>query len=377
MKSDNSIHPIAEEGSVQLDGADVPVGVRSYAAAAAVMALGVTCMILILAYRPGGTTGWLVAPAALLSQCAAALACLRVRRWKPEPGWLVWLACGVLAGGAGAMAGIALGGGLLGREWVQILKGPALVRGALAGLLLGGCIATIWRLMADGLARERRWMAANTDLEIERLRLERGIARAELQVMQAQIEPHFLYNTLANLRQLIRTDAAGALHMTEQLIRYFKALTASLSQSQAPLENELVLCDSFMEIMRLRWGDRLEYVVACNEPAEKGMKSLSVPPGSLLTLVENAVKHGQPNDGSTPSIQVDIVAEKGRLSLTVTDNGAGPSAGFDESGRQGSGLANLRTRLALLYGTEAEVSLDTAKRGGCIANIRIPEHRRC
>ncbi|MBI1906942.1 MAG: histidine kinase [Rhodocyclales bacterium] len=347
---------------------------RTHAITAGVIALGITALIAVVAYRPGAAVLWLVLPATLLAQGGAALACVALRRYRPDIGWPGWLACGITAAGLGALAGAGLGASLLGRELDQLVLNNALTRALLAGLLLGACIVIAWRLLADGRAREQRWLNNNAALEIKRLRLEGEIARAELQVMQTQIEPHFLFNTLANLRQLIRTDSEGALRMNEHLIRYFKALTASLSQPEIALRNELELCDAYMAIMEMRRGDEGDYRVIFDARAEREQDTLPLPPASLLTLIENAIKHGQPEHDDKPKIEVRIGTSPSGWSLSVTDNGPGLKQPPHAAARQGTGLTNLRARLALLYGDAAGLRLHDGSGGGCVATLHLPRH---
>jgi sensor histidine kinase YesM len=202
------------------------------------------------------------------------------------------------------------------------------------------------------------------DAECCREALQAQVVEARLSALQAQIEPHFLFNTLANVKRLYEVVPDQGREMLSSLISYLRAALPSMRQSGSTLGRELELARSFLTILKMRMGDRLDFSIRI-EPA---LAEAQVPPMVLPTLVENAIKHGLsplPEGG-----RIDIAArrEGDSLLIDVRDNGAG----FSASGGSGVGLANTRSRLAALFGTRAGLSLSAATPRGVLASIRMP-----
>jgi len=204
--------------------------------------------------------------------------------------------------------------------------------------------------------------------ECRRETLQAQMVEARLSALQAQIEPHFLFNTLANVKRLYETVPHQGREMLSSLISYLRAALPSMRQSGSTLGRELELARSFLTILKMRMGDRLDFSIH----AEPALGEAEVPPMVLPTLVENAIKHGLsplPEGG-----RIDIAArcEGGDLLIDVRDNGAG----FSSTGGSGVGLANTRSRLAALFGARAALSLSAAAPRGVLASLRIPLARR-
>ena len=224
-----------------------------------------------------------------------------------------------------------------------------------AGLVTGVCAYHIdSRAAADALARTR----------IDRAGLDAELQRARLRLLTAQIEPHFLFNTLAVVRALGRTDRAGTVDMLDNLVQYFRAAVPRLRESVVPLAQELELVEAYLAICRARMGDRLSYEVA----AADGMGEVRIPTMVLLTLVENALKHGVAPRVEGGFIRVSATRESGALLLEVADSGQGLEL---RQGR-GTGLANVRQRLLMTYGTAAVLSLRRAEPRGVVAGVHLP-----
>jgi histidine kinase/histidine kinase/DNA gyrase B/HSP90-like ATPase len=200
--------------------------------------------------------------------------------------------------------------------------------------------------------------------EIGRATLDAELKRAHLQLLRAQIEPHFLFNTLTAVRALGRTDRAATVAMLDNLIRYFEAALPRLRQDRARLAEEMQLIDSYLGIYRVRMGSRLSYEVKLPD----SLASVSIPTMMLLTLVENALKHGINPVIEGGFIKVSASRQGEALLLKVADSGRGMSV---RHGR-GIGLANVRQRLVLLYGDAAYLSLAHAEPRGVVATISIP-----
>jgi two-component sensor histidine kinase len=202
---------------------------------------------------------------------------------------------------------------------------------------------------------------------------ERARALAELKSLQAQIEPHFIYNTLANLQSLIRQEMPPATDgttsqsdtMTGHLIDYLRARTLTMRDTVAPLSKEIEMTESYLKLMQIRMGARLSYTVDIDDAA----RDVPIPPLSIISLVENSIKHGlEPKRGSV-SIAITAATVQDNLRVTIADTGRGFSA--DASGT-GVGLSNLKERLALTYGARAELALSENVPTGVVATLTVP-----
>jgi hypothetical protein len=200
--------------------------------------------------------------------------------------------------------------------------------------------------------------------QIEAAALDADVKRARLQLLRAQIEPHFLFNTLANVRTLARVDRPAAIAMLDHLMRYFSEALPQLRQEESALADELQLIDAYLRIHQIRMGSRLTYELQVPEQ----LAVERIPTMLLLTLVENAVKHGINPALDGGSIRVSASRESGNLVLKVIDSGKGLSA----TDGHGTGLANIRRRLSMLYGDEAVLSLTPAATRGVVATVYIP-----
>ena len=191
-----------------------------------------------------------------------------------------------------------------------------------------------------------------------------GRAEAELLRLRAQIEPHFLFNTMATIVQMYQTDRAGAGRTLARLIDYMGAARVHMQRQEAVLEEELALTEGYLQIQRLRMGARLRYEIEV-APELRGTR---IPPASLLTLVENAIKHGLSPRPGGGSLRVAAHRDGGWVALNVSDSGVG----FRAASGRGLGLANLRARILGLYGGEASLRLTGAEEGGVTATMRLP-----
>ena len=184
------------------------------------------------------------------------------------------------------------------------------------------------------------------------------------QLAAAQIQPHFLYNTLAALQHWVQVKDDRAAPMLAALTGFLRATLPLFNRPRLALGDEAAAVREYLEVMRLRLGERLRYTLAV-EPAAAAAQ---VPPGLLLTLVENAVEHGVTPMLGGAEIAVRARAEAGRVVVEVQDGGPGLAPGAAD----GVGLANSRARLAQAFGGRATLALDNAAGGGCIARITAP-----
>lgn len=201
--------------------------------------------------------------------------------------------------------------------------------------------------------------------------IEKQAMQAQLQLLQAQIEPHMLFNTLANLQGLIAVDPGRAQHMLDQFIQYLRATLSSSRAEKTTLAHEFSLIDAYLGLMSVRMGTRLSYTLDL-PPA---LHELHIPPMLLQPLVENAIKHGlEPKIGGG-RIEVHASLDNGRLQLSVADTGLGLEQAAQAQHHQPCthvGVANVRERLHALYGVQASFSLTPNTPCGVIALLTIP-----
>ncbi len=194
--------------------------------------------------------------------------------------------------------------------------------------------------------------------------LDRELAESRLQALQAQIEPHFLFNTLANVRRLCDTDLDRGLQLLDSLMRYLRIALPRLRAAQVPLGSEAELVDAYLRIHQIRMGTRLRFQIDIAD----ALRRHPVPPLMLLTLVENAVKHGIAPSRQGGDIRIAATATDTFLELTVADTGVG----FAPGSGTGTGLANTRARLTAQFGAAAQLALGRNDFGGTTATIRLP-----
>ena len=201
----------------------------------------------------------------------------------------------------------------------------------------------------------------------ERLRitaLERSLALSELKTLQAQIEPHFLYNVLANVQSMVKLAPDTADAMLMHLIAYLKLALPSMRGGESTVGAELDLARAYLAIAHIRFGDRLQVRVVCADV----LTLHAMPPMLLLPLVENAVKHGvEPKPGAV-NVRIEVSAKNGALTFRVIDDGAG----FTHDAGSGIGIANVRERLAALFKHGATVSVEPQATCGVVAMLVLP-----
>ncbi|MDR7295885.1 signal transduction histidine kinase [Pelomonas aquatica] len=199
--------------------------------------------------------------------------------------------------------------------------------------------------------------------------LSRQVSLTELKALQAQVEPHFLFNALASLQQLIRSQPATAERFLGELHDYLRLALPSLREPMSTLDREFELARAYLTVMATRLGERLRFDLH----AQPGCNDHPLPPLMLLTLVENAVRHGIEPKPQGGRIDLDARREGERFVLEVRDDGVGlQAAPASPTPDQGLGLANLRDRLAGLYCGSARLSIQQPAAGGVCARIELP-----
>lgn len=238
---------------------------------------------------------------------------------------------------------------------------PGMVVGTgISALVLGLCVSLFFLLkIRDALSR-----AAMLKAEAERNLLSKQAVEAELKLMQAQVEPHFLFNTLAHIVRLHQVDAHKGQQMLRSLTEYMRSALPQMRGADCTLARELALTRSYAEVQQIRMGERLR--VEIDVPA--ALLEARVPAMTVLTLAENAVKHGlgPKREGGTLRIEASLRDEM--LEVAVCDDGVGLQLGAGT----GHGLSNTRSRLEAAYGPRAALEIENWPAGGVRAALLLP-----
>ncbi|QOY95881.1 histidine kinase [Massilia sp. UMI-21] len=202
----------------------------------------------------------------------------------------------------------------------------------------------------------------------EREAMQRQLSETRMQMMQAQVEPHFLFNTLASVEHLIRVDPPRASAMQRSLIQYLRAVLPQMRDNAVVtgLGREVDMVTAYLDLLKMRMEERLTVVMQVPD----GLRSAAFPPMMLQSMVENAIKHGlecKP-EGGTLKITAEVVDSK--LLVTVTDDGVG--FGVVPSDGTGLGLQTIRDRLKLLHGDAGQLHIAANSPSGVIAMIEVP-----
>ena len=328
----------------------VPVDPPMYGWRRLAMALGIAAVVGIL-ISPGyvaAVSVWMVVGREMLLGLAALTAFGIFERWPRHipfgiPRWnLQVLAVAISIPVAVIVLYIVLTHG----DDIPFYKQPNRVNGIIT-MIGTGLLVAPWAAVA-ALFSQRDVRARN--LELQKSELERQALDARLRMVQAHIEPHFLFNTLANVRELVVSGSPKAATVLDSLIGYLRAAVPRLSEAQATMDQELQLVRSYLELMQMRMPDRLQYSVHADDAALK----LRCPPTTLLTLVENALRHGIDPSEDGGRIDVRVTVADGRCRAEVSDTGAGLKVAGESTG---TGLASLRERLKIVFGDGAQVRL--------------------
>jgi hypothetical protein len=228
-------------------------------------------------------------------------------------------------------------------------------------------LAVLWVLWFVGRARRKAEARADrAEAVAEKEGLERQVAEARLQALQAQVEPHFLFNTLAAVEHLIETDPPRAATMQRHLIAFLRGAMPRMRGEAVTLGDEVELCRNYLAIMKIRMEDRLDFSI--DLPPE--LAGASFPPLMLQSVAENAVKHGLEPKATGGSILISARAAAGRLRVAVADSGLG--FGVADTTGTGIGLNNIRERLAGLFGDKAALVISPNAPTGAQVAIEIP-----
>jgi signal transduction histidine kinase len=321
-----------------------------------------------------------------------------VQDWLELPRWRYWFGknlvvtftVGYLIHGLFELGGHWVGGPARIRrfrmpERVAFFAGIPLLGvliGAPLGLWLAGARRMSWFAGDDGtravIVSLAFWAVASFIIyhffatKSRAIAAERAAAEAQLRLLQAQMEPHFLFNTLANVQALIEHDGAKARRMLGAFTDYLRAGLANLRRDRAPLADELALAEAYLRVQQARMEERLAFTIDADEAARR----TQLPPLLLQPLVENAVVHGLEPQIAGGHVHVRARVEDGHLVVEVRDDGRGmvpAAAAGTASPRRGHGLAlaNLRERLCTGFGSTAGLELLPGE-PGTVARLRVP-----
>ena len=343
-----------------------PTGMRSFLAELTLtrvaIALGLAAA-LSLVLNPIFITPYPVVLGRLLLVASMLLLAFTAARVWQIPGVARWLAQVLAVALAAPLATLLAYLPTVGGDLAQLFRHEERMLGVLSITATVLIVAPL--LVLGSLYRERDAQVRSQALafELERSMLERQALDVQLKLLQAQIEPHFLFNTLANVQQLVESGSVRAAPVLGSLIAYLRAAMPKLHAEHPTLGNELAMVRAYLELMQMRMPDRLKFRIDAAGVAP----DLVFPALGLLTLVENAVRHGiDPGEtGGSIEVSARCDAASGEVRIAVVDSGVG----MRETAPGGTGLTNLRKRLAATFGSGARLELHAAQPSGVSAEI--------
>jgi sensor histidine kinase YesM len=290
-----------------------------------------------------------------------------IPRFKTAPADWQRGAIAVLIALVGIYLGYTIAFAILGRNFTALMA--SYPRFAFGMLLVGllGCV--LWILIMDGQTRRIRAEADQARHNEESQRLAALARGAELRALQAQIEPHFLFNTLANVLALIDYEPQKAKRMLDSFITHLRQSLDASRQTHATLGSEIDLVTSYLQMLEIRMGERLKFSVDCDE----ALRATPFAPLLLQPLVENAVKYGLEPKIDGGMIAIRVRALDGAVVVEVDDDGIGLSAKTTARAGTGTGISNIRERLTAIYGTRAalDVTEKTSPQCGTVSSITL------
>jgi len=287
---------------------------------------------------------------------------------------------------------VTLAGNLRSRVPREVRMGLAVVVGSILGTLLTSVVkgrsllgmlqhdGALWRVLITTslgigfggvillvfMYREQKARAAMEAhrAEAERQRIEKQMLSAQLATMQAQVEPHFLFNTLATVQHLVDTNPPRASAMLTSLIAYLRAALPQMRDGATTIGREFALVRAYLEVLQVRMGPRLAFELSL--PPD--LAGTAMPPMMLISLVENAIKHGlEPMEGGG-EMRIGARRDGSGIVIEVANTGAD----LDPLARGGTGLSNIRERLQALYGNDARLVLQPRQPRGVVARLELP-----
>ncbi|MFH1155392.1 MAG: histidine kinase [Pseudomonadota bacterium] len=262
----------------------------------------------------------------------------------------------------GTVAGLVIGVFLSGQGSAQTLSlASNLLRTLLLGLFFGGIISYFF-------ISSHRLSHAHLEIQAERLKretTEKQAAQTQLKLLQAQVEPHFLFNTLSNIISLLETDVNRGKTMLTDLTRYLRAALDKSRSSTSTLGQEMELIRAYIQLHQVRMGDRLRAEITMPEDLD----GLEFPPMLIQPLVENAIKHGLDPLVDGGCLTITAARTENRVQIRVSDTGQGLSP---TSSTRGVGLSNIQERLESLYGSGGGLILEPNDGPGLTVILEVP-----
>lgn len=349
-----------------------------------VIGLGISLFVLLT--NPKSSILAIVGGNILVTQCIgfsihigfAAFHAWTSKVWRSTLSPKAHLAIHILVALAGVFTGYVLAFAINGRNFVALIA--ANPRAGLGTLLFGILVCLMWYFVMDGQTRRLRAEADEAHARASAEALLKQASEAELRALQAQIEPHFLFNTLANVQALIDYEPTKAKQMLETFIDYLRATLDASRRTQATLGDEVSLLQRYMQLMQVRMGARLQ--VVWDIPSE--LQSHPFAPLLLQPLIENAIKYGIEPKIEGGTITVKARESSGRITITVQDDGMGldqpSSAQRSTTGGAGEGIRNIAARLRSTFGPDASVNIanittGVSGSGGCSATVEFADQR--
>jgi sensor histidine kinase YesM len=290
---------------------------------------------------------------------------LLFKLFNPEQGKILPMVLILAAGVVGGMiAGLCVGSFILRRFFSIVIEsqGSGPLQAVILALFFGGIVAYFFyskarlRYVSEAVEKER----------INRLMSEKAVLESSLRLLQAQIEPHFLFNTLSNVMSLIDTEPAKGKTMLMDLIHYLRTSLSRTLPDTTTLGQEMETIEAYLNIHKIRLGDRLNFTIEVPEV----LAQHPFPPMLLQPLVENAVKHGLEPKIEGGEIRIIAVEEGESIRIEVEDTGLG----FSSFNASGVGIANVKARIKLIYGEKGRLLLEENKPDGVRAVIEVPKN---
>lgn len=303
----------------------------------------------------------------IISQCIGLMTCgaILFLHWIVKPNNLIVL---ILISLLGIMAGVAIGwntGAFILAEVFSFhipRSENSFIQTGFLGFTFGAVISYFF-LIREYLKKSKK---EAEEERLKRLSIEKGVLEANLKLLQAQIEPHFLFNTLSNILSLIDTDKDKGKTMLKDLINYLRTSLSSTRRELITIGEEIELIISYLNILKIRMSDRLRYKIEL----PGNLKGHPFPPMLLQPLVENSVKHGLEPKIEGGEILIRVTEDRNVIKLEVMDTGVQ----FSPCYNSGVGISNVKERLNLLYGEKGRLIMEENKPSGLKAIIEVPKN---
>jgi sensor histidine kinase YesM len=266
--------------------------------------------------------------------------------------------------GSGILIGLQIGPFVLQQIFSIVLKPQD--RGLLQTIIIAIAFGSAVSYFFYARARLRVSEEEIQQERIKRLSSEKEALEANLRLLQAQIEPHFLFNTLSNVLSLIDTDPANGKSMLMDLIHYLRTSLSRTLHDPITLDQEIDMIKAYLNIQKIRMGDRLRFKIELPD----AVRGHPFPPMLLQPLVENAVKHGLEPKMEGGEIAIRAMEQGDLIRIEVMDTGSG----FSSCDKTGVGIGNVRERIRLLYGEKGRLIVEENKPNGVRAIIEVPKH---